>query len=159
MVIMGKLISMTDFVLSLNTKKLPKGFDKHISDSFEFSTKCIKYANFLKQELNIGMFVPAKKVNGVWVVLEEPYNDGENSQYFLSAMEEYQESKENVLFEVFIVSENSGNIIVTNGRNSILFSIRNFVKHIESGKRIFNIECVHSFDLTLTQSAKNQLDL
>ena len=43
-----KLISMTDFVLELET-------NEHWAQDY---TKCVKYANFLKQPLTLGMFVP-----------------------------------------------------------------------------------------------------
>jgi hypothetical protein len=59
------------------------------------------YDNFLSQILELWMFVPCKLVNGVWVVLEEPFNDGENDQYYSSAMQEYQEAKDRVLFDGF----------------------------------------------------------
>lgn len=161
----NKLISMLDFVLEQSKigMEVQSISHQHSNRAHRFE-KIVKYANFLKKELNIGMFVPAKKVNGVWVVSEEPNvldhrYSGINVNDFDSDLKEYQEAKENVLFEGFIVYENSGNIVVTNGRNSILFSIRNFVKHIDSGKRIFNIECVSSFDLTLTQSAKQKLGI
>lgn len=58
-----------------------------------------KYVEFCKQSLNLGMFVPAKIIDGGWVVLEEPFNDGQNDQYYSSAMEEYQETKSRCLFE------------------------------------------------------------
>lgn len=76
-----------------------------------------KYVEFCKQPLNLGMFVPAKIVDGVWVVLEEPTQEkygwysashfeeesgwmcegGEEAYY--EALKEYQEAKDRVLFE------------------------------------------------------------
>ena len=79
-----KLISMVDFVLSQNR-----------DDDAQY--RMINYANFLSQPLTIGMFVPC--LDGV--VLEEPicYGVGDE-QYFGSRMDEYQQAKERVLFDL-----------------------------------------------------------
>ena len=58
---------MTDFVLEQN-EKIKK--EKYGIESY-YSTMqvSINYANFLKQPLNLGMFVPCDKIGNV---LEEP---------------------------------------------------------------------------------------
>ncbi len=58
-----------------------------------------------------------------------------------------------VLFKGFIVSENYGNVTITNGRTSILFSIRNFIKHIESNQRITTLESLTPYNLELNDNA------
>lgn len=55
------------------------------------------YANFLKQSLELWMFIPCKLVDGVWVVLEEPKFHGHN----IVEVEEYQKAKERCLFDGF----------------------------------------------------------
>lgn len=100
------LRSMVDFVLNLQQER-----DSEDSTAASWMNPAIdhkvivNYANFLKQELNLSMFVPAKLVNGVWVVLEEPRD---YELYLLGIAEtdeqankcqEYQEAKERVLFE------------------------------------------------------------
>lgn len=94
-----KLISMTDFVLEQGK---PNNTDS------QFADKVMAYANFLKQHLTLSMFVPAKKVNGVWVVLEEDdlYELYLKDMYIFDgnykreeACQEYIEAKSEVLFE------------------------------------------------------------
>ena len=78
---MKNLIGMTDFVLQ----------DKSMS-----GLSITNYANFLKQPLELWMFVPCDNDGNV---LEEPCFDGENDQYFASAFEQFQQAKERCLFE------------------------------------------------------------
>lgn len=98
-----KLISMTDFVLERNKQQLPKGFDKHISDSFAFNTQVIKYAHFLKQPLKLSMFVPCDEDGNP---LENPnyvnsYHKYKSNDEYIGADKKYNRTKENVLFEDF----------------------------------------------------------
>ncbi len=65
------------------------------------------FADFLKKSLNLGMFIPAKLVDGVWVVLEEPIDntckncDHKEAFDICCHFEEYQQAKSNVIFEGF----------------------------------------------------------
>lgn len=59
-----KLISMTDFVISQNILLANKEITYN-----ECGLRILKYANFLKQPLKLGMFVPCDKDGSV---LEEP---------------------------------------------------------------------------------------
>jgi len=89
--IMEKLIGMTDFVLEQGN---PSNTDS------QFADKIMAYANFLKQPLELWMFVPCKLVNDVWVVLEGPllsvdfWEKGDISK----ELQEYQQAKERCLF-------------------------------------------------------------
>ncbi|RUT68668.1 hypothetical protein D0817_20115 [Flavobacterium cupreum] len=81
--------------------------------------KCCKYDQFLSQKVTLGIFVPAKLVNGEWVVLTEPKgikccagisNDCDcrgDLQYDSEEIYEYQEAKESVLFEGFAFNRDS----------------------------------------------------
>ncbi len=80
-----KLISMTDFVLEQDTNWSYKNTIVSIRD----------YANFLKQTLELWMFVPCDE-NGN--VLEEPNEIGGIIQY-PQEMIDYQQAKERCLFE------------------------------------------------------------
>lgn len=67
-----------------------------------------KYVEFCKQPLNLGMFVPAKLVDGVWVVFEEPkeYKNWIEIQkhggYSLCHnSNEYQKALDRILFDGF----------------------------------------------------------
>jgi len=104
---MKKLIGMTDFVLDKN--KAFKGYDEYIR------RLTLNYAKFLKQPLELWMFVPCKLVEGVWVVLEEPSPEnkkyrmivGEEKEVILDLhsfdcdVKEYQQAKERCLFDGF----------------------------------------------------------
>jgi len=92
------LVSMTDFVLE--QELINGGFGQ------DEINKVWNYVNFLKQPLELYMFVPCKLVDGVWVVLEEPkYFKIDNSDFnnfnYADYCLEYQQAKERVLFEGF----------------------------------------------------------
>ena len=95
---MKNLIGMVDFVLNQGETS---SFDTDQGDwYFKEQSKLDKirsYANFLKQPLELWMFVPCKLVDGVWVVLEEkkPFQDN----YF-----EYQQAKDICVFEKNLLS-------------------------------------------------------
>ena len=124
----NKLISMTDY--------LP-------------NHPCSK---FLKQPLDIWMFIPCKLVDGVWVVLEEietgidlkfhPMSPGnEASKYWAEYKErvkEYQEAKDRVLFEGF-EKDNS------------------FVTHKSHASFFYPISCLH--EKSIEDLVKHNLEL
>lgn len=121
-----KLISMTDFILEQEAKleKSYKVAEKAIESIF-------RYANFLKQPLTLGMFVPCDK-NGN--VLNEKICD----------YNKYHQAKECVLFEGFYVHCNA--IIGPDG---------NYL-NTEKLKRM-TIESIMRSGLLLTESAKRQI--
>ena len=81
---MTKLISMTDFVLEVEKYE-------NESHNVEHAFELIKnYANFLKQPLTLGMFVPCDENDNV---LEEP------SLLPSSDLDKYRKAKEKVIFE------------------------------------------------------------
>jgi hypothetical protein len=94
---MKKLISMTDFVLDRNKS------EEVCREDF---VKCSRYANFLKQPLELWMFVPCDEKGNVLehsIEPEYPYNDKTCdiwSQYDIY-LKKYQQAKERVLFEGF----------------------------------------------------------
>jgi len=81
-----KLISMIDFVLEQ---------DKEFKPTRTYRKLILNYANFLKQPLELWMFVPCND-NGN--VLEEPFEDN------LYDIQEYQQAKERCLFANFRMS-------------------------------------------------------
>jgi len=87
---MKNLISNTAFGQYLETLELSNSAYRMLRKNFDL---------FLLRKLEIWQFVPCKLIEGVWVVLEEPYFDGENDQYYSSAKQEYQKAKERCLFE------------------------------------------------------------
>jgi hypothetical protein len=108
-----KLQSMVEYVKLMEHKRLKTfitetkvlGYDKNL-----------KFANFLSQQPNIGMFVPAVEENGEWKKLEEPnhYKEwkseldrGFEHAYENLIMKQYQTALDNVIFEGFEVCENA----------------------------------------------------
>lgn len=94
---MKNLISMVDFVLE-QSKRIA------IEITFmEYSEIIINYANFLKQPLELWMFVPCKLVDGVWVVLEERLIENYETDFglmndFENYNKKYYQAKERCLF-------------------------------------------------------------
>jgi hypothetical protein len=90
-----KLISMTDFVLETEKESEIENWN---AETDEYFNRCVKYANFLKQPITLGMFIPVDENNNV---LEEPSGIGVGNEFYLErAIDQYQEAKENVVFEV-----------------------------------------------------------
>lgn len=158
-----KLIGMTDFVLEqLNEQNSRTVPIRTVLNRLE------NYANFLKQPLKLGMFVPTDEAGNV---LEEPeklkerlkifhpnhsvpYN-GINTTlgYYIT---KYKQAKERVLFEGFeLVSENY-HIFVQSDKLDIRFSKKD--KSIDSF-RFKYIEDLTSRNLTLTETAIKQIGL
>lgn len=107
---MKNLISITDFVLE--TQWLTCGSPRvDTSDRLRAYNSIIDYANFLKQPLELWMFVPCDEYGNV---LEEPkeyfdwYKWGDFSKYGKSITpkcKEYNQAKERCLFEGFYMEK------------------------------------------------------
>lgn len=142
---MKTLISMTDFVLSNEVKSTLE-----YSDSYKIIRS---YAQFLKQPLTLGMFVPCDEDGNV---LEEPKNyelwikRALNIPYDLdlSKYEKYQQAIERVLFEGFELLNKSTERVTWRSAN-FDFSMSTFS----------NIEGMSHLPLTLTPYALKQIGL
>jgi len=177
----NRLMSMTDFVFNLRNKttselclSFPNRFKRPVwngsqSDMVKdmLAIDAIQwkmvgdYAKFIIQLLEIWMFIPCKLVDGVWVVLEEPYNDGMNDQYYLSALEEYQQAKERCLFDGFeVVKENfihnTKHHYIELNKTKIMW---NFNDKWELYNEFKTIENLVKYNPTLTQTAQKQLSI
>jgi len=131
---MKNLISMTDFVLEQSKTSIR---------TFRFCN-CERYANFLKQPLELCMFVPCDEDNNVLK---------EETEYSAYADDlKYQQAKERCLFEGFNFLE----------RNKKVF-------HVENKKEVFGvgykngifktIEDLVKYDIELTKTAKKLIGL
>lgn len=132
------------------------------------------YANFLKQTPNIGDFVPAKEVDGVWVILEEPDRNSLKYDFYISDVEtdfncqlyeqdllEYKEAKKRVVFEWFEY-ENKEHLesfsILSNGEISLNYDDK--YKTFELNRFYYEeIESLLEFNLTLTEQKAKELAL
>ncbi|WP_137906083.1 hypothetical protein [Chryseobacterium sp. 2VB] len=155
-----KLISMTEFVLQENFK----------THSRFFPETTIKYAEFLKQPLTLGMFVPVDEEGNV---LEEPtqekygwysscspeeqsgwmYEEGEAKYY--EALEKWNKAKEKVLFEGFGMqpSKHKGLFDLVSKNGTLLLNL-NFPTN-EDVEWLLTL----GFEIELTPSALKQIGL
>jgi hypothetical protein len=166
---MNKLISMTERVLEV--QNLPK-------DSVNWTYKHLEllflHAEFLKQPLNLSMFVPCKLVDGAWIVLEEPdltckrpeskgfCQCGEESVKDCSEWwNEYQEAKERVLFEGFHIEQHEEKSFSVRCENNILNVMWNHSdeRNWFVARGIFTIEDLVKYNLKLTPTALKKIGL
>lgn len=177
-----KLQPMTDFVLEQYPKFNPFGSDK-ASKVFEYT---YAYAKFLKQPLELGMFVPVDESGSV---LEEPtmekygwyascsleeqsgwmYAEGEAKYY--ESLKQYEEAKEKVLFEGFmnVDTRKEGRIYFalkqSHRKNNIDYIMNDafglfFYNSSNERQRLNTIEDLLDFnELILTESAIKQIGL
>jgi len=138
-----KLISMVDFVLA----------DKYAGSPINMNKQ---YANFLKQPLELWMFVPCDDDGNV---LEEikPYQDN----YF-----KYQQAKERCLFDGFEFTESQKFSTVNKIKNSVhwytkdrLYLTTKKEDGYHSYFQLFTIEDLIQCDIQLTPTALKQIGL
>ena len=139
-----KLISMTDFVLQRNLRTA--------IDIFRSMSSCSKYANFLKQPLTLGMFIPCDDDSNI---LEEPLLNCNKKCPFKGdyskccKFELFNRAQSKVIFEGFAISEAGGAICDKSGIFNIFWLIDNNWK---LSKGIKTIEDLVSYNLDLTGS-------
>jgi len=92
---MKKLIPMTDFVLEQNESELTTRHCFII---------CLNYAKFLKQPLELWMFVPCDKDGNV-LKFDYPQNKAFDDVAQIEFEKQYQQAKERCLFEGFEIIE------------------------------------------------------
>lgn len=140
-----KLISMTDFVLEQNktfTKGKPLYETKWDLEFEKFSKLLIRYAQFLKQPLTLGMFVPTDEKGNI-VEYKKMTVDG---CPIWDGGSQWQKAKQKVLFKGFYVEFNTvkspqgGHLDVGNLQNK-------------------TIETIIGAELELTESAIKQIGL
>jgi len=140
-----KLISMTGFVLEQYEKIEYEG------NLPTFTTSVHNYAQFLKQPLELWMFVPCKLVDGVWVVLEEPK---EYNKWHMD--EEYQQAKERCLFEGFEYNNETEQL--KKGRLFLFFSPSCCEVYLDGDTEYLEfIEEIADYDIQLTTTAQKQI--
>tara|TARA_R110002051_G_scaffold324910_1_gene424545 strand:+ start:867 stop:1325 length:459 start_codon:yes stop_codon:yes gene_type:complete len=149
----NKLISMVEF--TQNNRPL-KHTSLKVRNTLLF--KICDYANFLKQPLNLSMFVPCEFVDGEWVVLGEPDDNddkyGDNEDDFLkfeSDVKRYQKAKDNVLFDDCNIIDNE---LWLNAQKIAKFAFKEWI-FTESE----TIECLLKYNPTLTKNGLTQSGL
>lgn len=148
-----QLIGMTAFVLEQY-----KLFIQDKITSEQFRNNVWNYANLLSRQPQLSDFVPCGK-DGLPIEYNKTASEifaDDNGHCRVISKEEsaYIKALDKVLFKGFFVSANNGNVVITNGSISILFSIRNFIKIIGSNQRITTLESLTPYNLELTDNAK-----
>jgi len=127
------------------------------------AVESIFYANFLSQELEIWMFVPAVFKDGKWVVLEKPKNydvwlglhESSGSTIGFTEHEEYRTALSKVIFEGFELDYDT---IVKNVNNRIWFKDKEvFIDN--SKNKITTIEDLIPYNLDIKESIAKELGL
>ena len=156
---MKNLISMTDFVFKCHNE---------IEDLIDSENAMYDYAKFLKQPLELWMFVPCKLVDGVWVVLEYPkeYQDwckwggfSKHGGSIVSKCRGFHESKEKCLFDGFEVdTKHNGNKYISKKHGLIIFaSTESDDGFFRLFSKFSNIESLIKYNLQLTATAQKQI--
>ena len=145
-----KLISMTDFVLQIEKHKPFEPFKEAVDTYIERFWLINKYANFLKQPLTLGMFVPCDEK---WNVLEEPIEQIGGVELY---SKRYNEAKESVLFEGFSLCDRIDKEDLNEKNLCIVCNDVHFSFSILKEK---NIEYLVIENLTLIESAIKQINL
>lgn len=92
-------MKLSEYVKTYNSKQGVTSYDTLIN--------IFEYTDFLTQELNLGMFVPAKLVDGKWEVFKEPKEkDYKNKPLYNMDMHRYKKAKENLIFKNRDISDN-----------------------------------------------------
>jgi len=158
--LMEKLISMTDFVLEQmkNTETLKDNF-----------VKTAAYAKFLKQTLELWMFVPCDEDGNV---IKEPtarYKSNEarwGTSIETDEWKEYQQAKERCLFECFEFTESQKFSTVNKIKNSVhwytkdrLYLTTKKEDGYHSYFQLFTVEDLIQCEIQLTTTAQKQLSL
>ena len=139
-----KLVSMTDFVLEQRNIYVEDRITKANVGLHVYLSKTSNYANFLKQPLQLGFFVPCDEDGNV---LEEPNskNYNEETNGWFNACNEYQQAKERVIFDSFYVFDD------TLYQNDEMFWVGQFGDT--------TIEDLTPFNLTITENAIKKYNL
>jgi len=157
---MEKLISMTDFVLEQmkNTETLKNNF-----------VKTAAYAKFLKQPLELWMFIPCDQYGNV---LNEPdsnkftMDNVESFAIFREQLSYYKQAKERCLFEGFEFTESQKFSTVNKIKNSVhwytkdrLYLTTKKEDGYHSYFQLFTVEDLIQCEIRLTKTAQKQIGL
>lgn len=156
---MERLISMTDFVLQ--SKSIYEGYSSEDYGKFSHNhvIRLENYANFLKQPLTLGMFVPCDEDGNV---LTEP--DPTNWQTLTNDLQHrdliYRKAKERVLFEGFhTIADNEIEQIDSNVWIEFNKDSAQLINEFGQEFYVYNVEDLVQLDLKLTETAKKKIGL
>lgn len=136
---MEKLISMTDFVLA---------------DMYSIEGM-VKYANFLKQTLTLGMFVPCD-LDGNVLEDPRPLKAFDEINEYEDRLDEYELAKSKVIFDKFKAINCNLFVDISDGYN-LQFRWLKDKDCFMFNRGILIEKFIEKYDLELTETAKNQL--
>lgn len=149
-----KLISMTDFVLERS--KLMYRLQKKV---LIFTEEVVSYAEFLKQPLTLGMFVPVDEEGKELYLVPLKVFEGKFKDY-KTVLETYVKAKEKILFEGFEVEVIGLGAFAIRKRGWIIMKCSNSIDAIwENDASFQTIEDLVNLDIELTPSALKQIGL
>jgi hypothetical protein len=161
---MKNLIGMVDFVLDQEKIVDNSGDYRIFKKAFNL---CEKYAHFLKQPLELWMFVPCDENGNVLEYVKNPYEefcDKENVCRVISKEEiKYQQAKERCLFDGFELKE-----IVFNSESIKTICLHEFLNVFwldneknkwDTSAGLSTLEDLIKYNLQLTPTAIKQLSL
>lgn len=139
---MDKLISMADFVMQQNMHYA----NKYITVE-KLQLSILNYAMFLKQPLTLEMFVPCDLDGNVLEELPErtgirKYTNIGDSEEETKLIKKYQEAKDRVLFEGFVID----------GKNA-------FTATVGNGRMNYDLKQVEAYALTIENLVNDNLEL
>ena len=137
---MKKLISMCDFVLEQGN---PSNTDS------QFTDKVMYYAKFLKQPLELQMFVPCDENNDQ--ITQRHYQYFDNDDEYNGYLNQYNQAKERCLFEGFEFQRETNNYYFFIYNSRYTFTLNKKAKS--------TIEDLINKDLQLTPTALKQIEL
>lgn len=161
----GKLISMVAYnekQFNLLSQDL-----KGVISKYNCLINIKSYTDFLKQSLEIWMFIPCKLVDDIWVALNKPkdYNKflqlthGNFSLWYNSCFE-YQEAEVNLIFKGFeIVEENKYQIHLIYKTNLIVFYKTRQTFFYNNKPQIKTLEDLTKYNIELTDQLAKKLGL
>lgn len=136
---MKKLITMTDFVLEQEFTIEIQSLTNQWASRVSRYNKIMSYAKFIKQPLELGMFVPCDQEGDV---LEEPYNYQEylKGNNLNTLCEEYQQAKEFCIFNNNLLSLIEIKELITQGKTIEFLINYHYEKtgsYLETNRKIF----------------------
>jgi hypothetical protein len=147
---MKKLISMCDFVLEQNTLNKGQYSGNRSQDKLiELYSNIYNYAKFLKQPLELWMFVPCDENNDQ--ITQRHYQYFDNDDEYNGYLNQYQQAKERCLFEGFEFQRETNNYYFLIYNSRYTFTLNKKAKS--------TIEDLINKDLQPTPTALKQIGL
>ena len=151
---MKNLISMTDFVLEFGKESNRCNYEQAYD-------KISTYANFLKQALELWMFVPCDEEGRI--LEEKSFFASKDKDYIFESdtFDKYQQAKERCLFEGFFNTTESPQykMYIQNGMQAVFYIARksNTLKNIFGTRTIEDL--IKENPVYLTKTALKQIGL